>query len=171
MMTPPTPIDDPRGDRQHHFGAELLRPSTASPQSSMHSQNGQMQSITPSNSYTGSTHSTSPQSSIPVPAGQQPRPGFKRIATGIERPTSSMSNHDSSGSGVRRKNGASNLKDKLSALTSRIGNRENTQSQQEDDSETVDESPTPAGSKSRSRRSSSHTGTRLGWTPSRMKTG
>jgi hypothetical protein len=164
MMTPPTPIDDPRGDRQHHFGPELLRPSTASPQ---------MQGTTSSNSYASSTHSTSPQSSIPVPAGQHPRPGFKRIPTGIERPTSSMSNHDSSGSGVRRKNGASNLKDKLSAFTHRIGNRESSQSQQEDDSETVDESqsPTPSGPKSRSRRSSSHTGSRLGWTPNRMKTG
>ncbi|RGP75800.1 hypothetical protein FLONG3_5557 [Fusarium longipes] len=171
MMTPPTPIDDPRGDRQHHFGPELLRPKTASPSSSLHSQSEQTQGSTTSNSYGGSTHNTSPQSSIPVATGQHPKPGFKRIATGIERPASSMSNHDSSGSGVRRKNGASNLKDKLSALTSRIGNRENSQSQQEDDSETVDETPTPVGSKSRSRRSSSHTGPRLGWTPSRMKSG
>ena len=171
MMTPPTPVDDPRGDRHH--GIELLRPSTASPQSSMHSQFGQSQSITPSNSYTGSMHSASTQSSIPLPAGQQPRPGFRRIPTGVppERPASSMSSHDSSGSGMRRKNGASNLKDKLSAFTSRLGNRENNQSQQEDDSETLDESPTPAGPKSRSRRSSSHTGSRLNWTASRMKTG
>jgi hypothetical protein len=177
MMTPPTPIDDPRGDR-HHYGTELLRPGTASPQSSvhsnmnssMHSQSGHMQGITPSNSYASSIHSTSPQSSIPVPVAQQPRPGFRRIPTGMDRPVSSMSNHETSSSGVRRKNGASNLKDKLSALTSRIGNRESSQSsQQDDDSETVDESTTPAGPKSRSRRSSSNTGSRLSWTPSRMK--
>ncbi|KAF5678295.1 FMP27-like mitochondrial proteome protein [Fusarium heterosporum] len=179
MMTPPTPIDDPRGDRQHHYGVELLRPATASPQSSVrsnmngsiHSQPGHTQNITPINSHTGSVHSTSPQSNIPAPANQaqQLRPGFRRIPTGMERPGSSMSNHESGGSGVRRKNGASNLKGKLSALTSRIGNRESSQSsQQDDDSETVDESTTPAGPKSRSRRSSSNT-SRLGWTPSRMK--
>ncbi|KAJ4260631.1 Protein SABRE [Fusarium torreyae] len=180
MMTPPTPIEDNRGDRQHHHGVELLRPGTASPQSSVHgsmnssvhSQHGLMHGITHSTSHTSSIHSTqSGHSNIPVPITQQPRPGFRRIPTGMERPASSMSNHDSgSGSGVRRKGGASNLKDKLSALTSRIGNRESNHSQQEDDSETLDESAPAPTPKSRSRRSSSHTGPRLSWTPSRMKT-
>ncbi|KAF5022606.1 hypothetical protein F66182_5352 [Fusarium sp. NRRL 66182] len=174
MMTPPTPIDDSRGNRQQNHGIELLRPGTASPQSSvhssmassMHSQRSNASGMTRSNSYSSNTPSM--QSNLPVPVTQQHRPGFKRIPTGIERPTSSMSNHDpGSGSGVRRKNGASNLKDKLSALTSRIGSRENNQAQQEDDSETVEE--TSPASKTRSRRSSSNNGPRLGWTSSRMK--
>lgn len=176
MMTPPTPIDDHHRNDRHHHGMDLLRPATASPQSSIHSmsnsmysQQGQTFGITPSNSHASSVNSASTHSSIPVPVAQQHRPGFRRIPTGIERPASSMSNHDS---GVRRKNGASNLKDKLSALTSRIGNRESSSpSQQEDDSEAVDDQLTPAGPKSRSRRSSSHTGSRLSWTPGRMKTG
>ncbi|KAM5377986.1 hypothetical protein ACJZ2D_004732 [Fusarium nematophilum] len=137
MMTPPTPVEDNRSSRHHTHGAELLRPTTASPQ-------------------------------MPVVA-QQPKPGFRRIPTGVERPPSSLSNHDSGGSGVRRKNGTSNLKDKLSALTSRISHRDTSSSQQEDDSETVEEAAPPV-SGPRQRRSSSQTGKRLSWTPSRMKT-
>ncbi|KAF4979054.1 hypothetical protein FZEAL_4664 [Fusarium zealandicum] len=167
MMTPPTPIEDSRSGRNHNHGVELLRPGTASPQSSVHS------------SMNSSMHS-SVHSNIPLPVSQQPKPGFRRIPTGLERPglerpVSSLSNHDSaSGSGVRRKSGASNLKDKLSALTSRIGHRDTNSSQQEDDSETVEEAAatTPASSpapRPRQRRSSSQTGTRLSWTPSRMK--
>ncbi|KAJ3537772.1 hypothetical protein NM208_g6179 [Fusarium decemcellulare] len=174
MMTPPTPVDDGRNNRHHNHGIELLRPTTASPQSSVHSSmnssvhssmHGSMHSSM-QGSFHGSTHSN-----IPVPVAQQPKPGFRRIPTGIERPQSSLSNHDSgSGSGVRRKSGTSNLKDKLSALTSRIGHRDTSSSQQEDDSETVDET-TPAPRPRTRRSSSSQTGPRLSWTPSRMKSG
>jgi hypothetical protein len=171
MMTPPTPIEDNRNNRHHTHGIELLRPGTASPQSSVHSSmNSSMHS---GMSIRNSVHS-SVHSNIPVPVAQQQlKPGFRRIPTGIERPPSSLSNHDSGGSGVRRKSGTSNLKDKLSALTSRIGHRDTSSSQQEEDSETVDETPPPPPptTRPRTRRSSSQTGPRLSWTPSRMKSG
>ncbi|RSL57934.1 hypothetical protein CEP53_006321 [Fusarium sp. AF-6] len=177
MMTPPTPVEDNRNNRHHTHGIELLRPGTASPQSSVHSSmNSSMHSgmsmhssMSMRNSVHGSVHSNIP---VPVAQQQQLKPGFRRIPTNIERPPSSLSNHDG-GSGVRRKSGTSNLKDKLSALTSRIGHRDTSSSQQEDDSETVDDTPPPPPptTRPRTRRSSSQTGPRLNWTPSRMKSG
>ncbi|RSL97022.1 hypothetical protein CEP52_011119 [Fusarium oligoseptatum] len=177
MMTPPTPVEDNRNNRHHTHGIELLRPGTASPQSSVHSSmNSSMHSgmsmhssMSMRNSVHGSVHSNIP---VPVAQQQQLKPGFRRIPTNIERPPSSLSNHDG-GSGVRRKSGTSNLKDKLSALTSRIGHRDTSSSQQEDDSETVDDTPPPPPptTRPRTRRSSSQTGPRLSWTPSRMKSG
>ncbi|KAH7140674.1 mitochondrial protein from FMP27-domain-containing protein [Dactylonectria macrodidyma] len=60
-------------------------------------------------------------------APPQNHQAFRRVATGpgIERPASSMSSHE----GVRRKTGSNNLKDRLSALTFRMGHRDATEAE------------------------------------------
>ncbi|KPM35702.1 UPF0648 protein C3H5.09c [Neonectria ditissima] len=94
---------------------------------------------------TSSGHSTTP------PQNQ----AFRRMATGIERPMSSMSNHEA---GVRRKTGTSNLKDKLNALTYRMSHRDPTDLQ-DDEIEVDEEVPPPREQRPR----------RMSWVSGRSK--
>ncbi|KAH8669952.1 mitochondrial protein from FMP27-domain-containing protein [Ilyonectria robusta] len=94
---------------------------------------------------TSSGHSTAPT---------QNHQAFRRMATGIERPMTSMSNYEA---GVRRKNGTNNLKDKLSALTYRMSHRDS--SEQEDEPEAEEEMPPPTQQRTR----------RLSWVTGRSK--
>lgn len=120
MMTPPTPIDDNR--TRHQQGIELLRPGTSS------------------------GHSLAPSQISQLSQHSQHQAAFRRMGTGIERPTSSMSGHEG---GVRRKTGTSNLKDKLSALTYRMSHRDSNGVQDDEDFEVEDEPVRPPSQRSR----------------------
>lgn len=143
MMTPPTPIDT-EYTQQQQYGHELLRPESGG------RRNFQTRQSTFRSMTTGPTQEPPPM---------QP-----------ERPMTSASNTDS---GVRRKGGTSNLKDKLGAFAYRMSHRDSS-SAQEDDTDGPEESQQlqPQQQLPRERRlSSSQSIKRRSWAPNRTKTG